>query len=128
MGLAEALRSLRRLAPAKHFEPSFEMLMIPLDSLLHGLSREVFNIGQHGGQRGRVRRRFVGGHRVRGHARVLESGAKESRSGCGVAVLSKEHRDLKFGLSGSRLSNQSLVVYFQIKFLQRLGLLYDLAP
>ena len=37
-------------------------------------------------------------------------------------------RVLKFGLSGSRLSNKLFVVCFQLKFLQRLGLLYDLAP
>jgi hypothetical protein len=45
VGLAESLRSLRGLA-AKHFQSSFEMLMIALDSRLDGFSGQVLDLWQ----------------------------------------------------------------------------------
>jgi hypothetical protein len=67
--------------------------MIAFDSLLLGFPRDVLHFWEHGSQGRRVGGRFVGGDRVRGHLGVLESGAKESRSGFGVAVLAKQHLD-----------------------------------
>jgi hypothetical protein len=69
------------------------MLVVPLDSLLHGFPREMFNLWEHFGQSGRVSGSLVGGHRVRRHPRALESGTKESGGGFGVAVLAKQHLD-----------------------------------
>jgi hypothetical protein len=45
--LTESLRAPRGLASPKHLEPSFEMLVIALDVLLHGLSREVLDLRQY---------------------------------------------------------------------------------
>lgn len=54
MGLTETLRSLRGLAPTKHFESSFQMRVLPLASLLFRPSRDVLNFREHWGQHGRV--------------------------------------------------------------------------
>src|SRR3982750_4868272 len=59
VGLTEPLRSARRLAPAKHAESSFEVLVIPLDALLHGLSREMLHLREHFGPSGRVGSRLI---------------------------------------------------------------------
>jgi hypothetical protein len=67
------------------------MLVVSFDVLLHGFSREVLALREDFGQSGRVRRRFVGGDRVRRHPGVLESGAEESRCRFGVAVLPEQH-------------------------------------
>ena len=50
MGSAKSPRSQRGLAAAKHLEPSFEMLMVPLDTLLLGFSGEVLDLRQYLGQ------------------------------------------------------------------------------
>jgi hypothetical protein len=42
--LTEPLRSARGLTAAKYLEPSFEMLVVALDALLHGFSREVLDV------------------------------------------------------------------------------------
>jgi hypothetical protein len=76
MRWTEARRSARRLAAAKHLHLSFEMLVVALDALLHGFSREVFDLGQHGGPRGRVRGGLAGGYHLRRYPGVLERGAK----------------------------------------------------
>jgi hypothetical protein len=84
MRLTESLRCHRRLAAAKHFPPSFEMLVVALDLLLLGLSREVLNFWEYFSQGRRVGGGSIGLHRVRCHPGILESGAKESGSGFGV--------------------------------------------
>jgi hypothetical protein len=93
VGLTESLGSPRCLAPAKYPKSPFQMLMVPLDSLLHGFPRDVLDVRKHSGESGRVGRGFVGGHRVRRHPGVLESGAKERGRGCRVALLLKQHLD-----------------------------------
>ena len=102
MGLTESLRSPGGLATTKHAEPSFEVLVVPLDSLLHGFSGEVLDLREHGSQRERVGSGLVGGHRVWRHPRVLESGTKERCRGFGVAVLlEQDFHDLPVFVDGA---------------------------
>jgi hypothetical protein len=93
MSLTEALRSARRLAAAKYFESSFEMLVIALDSLLLRFPSDVLDLREYLRQSRRISGGFVGGHRVRCHPRVRESGAEESHGGFGVALLPEQHLD-----------------------------------
>jgi hypothetical protein len=91
MGWAEALRSPRGLAPTKHPQSSFEMLMITPDSLLHGLSGDGLGFRSYGGQRGRVR-----------------AAALSVVSVCGVTpVFSRAERKKAVAASVSRCSRNS---------------------
>ena len=93
MRLTEALCSARGLAAAKYLQPSFSVLVVSLDALLLGFSRDMLDLREDSSQRGRVGSRFVGGDRVRSHPRVLQSGAKERRSSFGITVLLEQDFD-----------------------------------
>src|SRR5205085_9494421 len=104
---------------AKHFAPSFEVLVVPLDSRLLGLSREVLDLREYWGQRGWVRRGFVGGHRVRRSPRVLESGAKESSRCFGITVFPEEHFDDLPVLIEGAVDRTPAPRHFDLRFVDR---------
>ena len=119
VGLAEPLRAQRRLAAAKHFESSFQMLMIPLDSLLLHFSCDVFDLREHGGQSRWVGGGLVGGHRLRSHPRVLESRAQESYSGFGVTMFLEQHLDDLTILIDRTVDITPAPRHFDIRFVDR---------
>jgi hypothetical protein len=55
----EPLRSARSLASAKYPKPSFQMLIVPLDSLLLGFSGDMLGLREYDGQSRCVSSRFV---------------------------------------------------------------------
>jgi hypothetical protein len=46
MTLADDLRTWQRLEPAHRARPPFQMLVVPLNALLHYLPCDVFDLGQ----------------------------------------------------------------------------------
>ena len=95
------------------------MLVVALDALLHGFSREVLDFGEYLGQCRRKCGGVVRGHGLWSHSCVLESGTKESRRGFGVSALSKQDLDdLPLFIEGA-LDVSPAPRHFLIRFVHR---------